>query len=198
MNWRKFFLVSTRIFLGLIFFTAGMGKLYSEHLFPGLIGPVWLEDRLAEFDLGLYARFIGYSQVVIGLLLITQRFATLGAVMLVPMIANILMVTVSMNWQGTPYVLAFLLMLNVLILWLDFQRLKFLVSDLPTEKLRPLQPLRQSWLVDGIILFGMLLILLSIPISYVQITLAYGMVIFGLLLAIVGPIWGKRRAKKVS
>jgi uncharacterized membrane protein YphA (DoxX/SURF4 family) len=107
-------ITGTRLFLGLIFFTAGMAKLTQN--FPGLIGPVWLEERLEVYHLGLYARFIAWSQVLIGLLLFTQRFATLGAIMLFPMITNILMVTISLGWRGTPYVNAFLLLLNVILL----------------------------------------------------------------------------------
>ncbi len=78
-----------------------MAKLYFEHLFIGWIGPPWLIERLAEFELGLYGQFIALSQVIIGFMLMTQRFRSLGAVMLLPMILNILMVTISQHWVGT-------------------------------------------------------------------------------------------------
>lgn len=51
---------------------------------------------------------MAWSQVL-GALLLSQRFATLGAVMLVPMLANILVITISLQWRGTPYVNAVLL-----------------------------------------------------------------------------------------
>lgn len=119
--------LALRLFLGLVFFTAGMAKLTHNH-FPGIIGPVWLEDVLAEHNLGLYARFIALSQVGIGWLLLSGRFATLGAVMLVPMLTNILVVTISLEWRGTPYVNAVLLSMNLLLLWLDRERLLTLVA----------------------------------------------------------------------
>ena len=79
-------IILIRVFLGLIFFGAGMSKLYFEHKFPGIIGPVWLEDELTQYGLGMYARFIACAQVITGLLLFSQRFATLGALLLFPIL----------------------------------------------------------------------------------------------------------------
>ena len=79
-----------------------MAKVFYEHRFPGIIGPVWLETELSKYGLDVYARFIAFSQIITGLLLLTQRFATLGAIMLLPMLLNIWMVTISLQWSGTP------------------------------------------------------------------------------------------------
>jgi uncharacterized membrane protein YphA (DoxX/SURF4 family) len=122
----KFLVVSTRVFLGVIFFTAGLSKL-THGMMPGLIGPPWMEERLAQYGLGLWAQFVAWSQLLIGALLLSQRFATLGAVMLVPMITNILVVTISLEWRGTPYVNSVLLAMNLFLLWADRERLKPLV-----------------------------------------------------------------------
>lgn len=120
--------VLIRIFLGLIFFTSGMGKL-THGDFPGLIGPVWLEERLTSYGLAFWARFVAWSQVGVGLLLLSQRFSTLGAVMLVPMLTNILVITISLQWRGTPYVNAVLLAMNLYLLWADREKLKSLVAS---------------------------------------------------------------------
>jgi uncharacterized membrane protein YphA (DoxX/SURF4 family) len=120
--------LGTRLFLGAIFFTSGMGKL-THGDFPGLIGPVWLEERLAQYGLAMWAQFVGWSQVTIGLLLLSQRFATLGALMLVPMLVNILIITISLQWRGTPYVNGFLLLLNLFLLAADRHRLLPLIAD---------------------------------------------------------------------
>ncbi|MCZ8133957.1 MAG: hypothetical protein O9252_00475, partial [Algoriphagus sp.] len=60
-------------FLGFTFWGAGMSKLYAGYQFIGWIGPRWLVERLAEFNLGLYAQFIAISQIVIGFMLLTTR-----------------------------------------------------------------------------------------------------------------------------
>jgi uncharacterized membrane protein YphA (DoxX/SURF4 family) len=119
--------IGVRVFLGLIFFSAGLAKL-THGLTPGVIGPVWLEERLAAYGLAFWARFVAWSQLGIGALLLSQRFATLGAVMLVPMLTNILVITISLQWPGTPYVNAVLLAMNLFLLWADRARLKPLLG----------------------------------------------------------------------
>jgi uncharacterized membrane protein YphA (DoxX/SURF4 family) len=116
-----------RLFLGIIYFTAGMSKVIDG--FPGVIGPVWLEDRLAPYGLGLFARFIAVSEIGIGVMLLTRRFATLGAIALVPMQVCILMVTISLHWRGTPFVLLSFLLLNAVLLAYDYPKWKFLLLE---------------------------------------------------------------------
>ena len=124
MNFKTLFLNGTSVFLGLVFFTSGMAKLFFEHRFPGLIGPVWL----AEYDLGLFARFIAYSQITVGFLLLTLRYRTLGAIALLPMVLNILLITISQSWPGTPYIVAFFLLLNLVLLVAEAPKLLHLAG----------------------------------------------------------------------
>ena len=123
------------LFLGGIFFTGGISKLMP---FPGVMGPVWLEEVLEPHGLGMYARFIAWSELIIGLMLLSFRFATLGAIMLVPLILNILMVTISMNWRGTPYVVGFFLVLNLILLAMDYPKWRcVLAADPPPPSASP-------------------------------------------------------------
>lgn len=174
------------IFLGLIFFTSGMAKLVDGHRFIGMIGPPWLEERLAEFGLGLFARFIGYAQVSIGYLLLTYRFRTLGSVMLVPMLLNILAVTVSQNWKGTPYVVSVLLLLNFYVLWYDRHTLLPLV--LGGRNTGPAQPVRS---LQGNLLWfsGYLMAIAAVWLSYISLPVSWALSAFSLL-------WGGACCKK--
>lgn len=176
-----------RFFLGLIFFTAGMAKLTQN--FPGIIGPVWLEERLEVYHLGVYAKFIAWSQVVIGLLLLTQRFATLGAIMLFPMISNILMVTISLEWKGTPYVNAFLLLLNLILLLWDYNKLKILFLE-KTDQLESVK-VKRSAFQDLMWTFAMILVLISVPFVRDHMPLGYLLVGLGLLTFILCQFWPK-------
>lgn len=155
------------IFLGITFFSSGMGKLFAGHRFIGFIGPVWLEEKLAQFDLGLYARFIAYAQVSIGYMLLTVRFRTLGGVMLVPMLANILMITISQNWRGTPYVVAVLLIQNSYILWYDRAILLPLINGGQAEGTFQ----ARRFLAGNLVwLAGLLLVMFSIYLSGVSLS----------------------------
>lgn len=147
---------ATRLFLGLIFLSAGMAKL-THGGFPGLIGPVWLEERLAQYSLGLFAQFVAWSQLLIGLLLLSRRFSLIGAVMLVPMLANIFVITVSLQWRGTPYVNAVLLAMNAFLLWGYRDRLKLLFIDDD----RVIEVRRRAPKLDLIALAGILVALLG-------------------------------------
>lgn len=157
---RNLILLGTRIFLGLIFFTAGVSKL-THGGFVGVIGPVWLEERLAQYGLAMWAVFVAWSQTLIGLLLLSQRFAILGAIMLVPMLANIFVITVSMEWQGTPYVNGVLLAMNALLLWGDRHRLKLLFVDDD----RPLVVKRRNPRLDLLCAAGIAIALIA-PLTY--------------------------------
>ncbi|TPE43938.1 DoxX family membrane protein [Pontibacter mangrovi] len=125
-----------RLFLGYIFFSAGICKLTHGH-FGQLIGPPWLEERLAQYGLGLFAQVVAVSQVVCGALLLSQRFSLLGAIMLVPMNVAILAVTVSMQWQGTPYVNALFLALNLLLLGTERHKFRFLLHPDQPQNITP-------------------------------------------------------------
>lgn len=193
-RWHSRIIVSIRVFLGLIFFTAGMSKLYFEHQFPGIIGPVWLEERLTEHDLGMYARFIAGSQIIAGLLLFTQRFATLGAVLTFPIILNIFMVTVSMGWQGTPYVNFFLLSLNAWLLAYDYHKLKFILTDkVESLKTQPLKRINKK--ADGIWTLAIVAILLSVPLSYLNTMAAWALCGAAVLVIIANQLVARKKRR---
>lgn len=188
-------IVLIRIFLGLIMFTAGMSKLYFEHQFPGIIGPVWLEERLAEHDLGLYARFVASCQILAGLLLFTQRFATLGAILNFPIILNIFMVTVSMKWRGTPYVNFFFLSLNAWLLAYDYHKLKFILTD-KVNALKQTALQRNNHKADRIWGLSIAFILLSVPLSYLNTIAAWVLCGTAILAIIVNQITDRKKRIK--
>ncbi|MDN4164567.1 hypothetical protein QWY31_03585 [Cytophagales bacterium LB-30] len=172
---------ATAIFLGFTFFGAGMAKLYAEHQFIGWIGPVWLIEQLEQYKLGLYAHFIALSQVVIGFTLLTPRFRSLGAVMLVPMLLNILLITISQQWTGTPYLVSILLGMNGFLLFMDAPKLLPLVQ--PDRIYIPSRLQKYTWAGHFIWLSGLLVVLGAIPLSFRFLHLSYGLVAGGLLLS---------------
>lgn len=191
--WKVCALLS-RFCMGLIFFMAGMSKLIP---FPGIIGPVWLAEALEPHGLGLYANFIAVSQIVIGLLLFTQRFATLGAIMLFPMLANILMITISLGWQGTPYVILFLLANNIFLLLYDWHRLKVLITD-DVEGYRKTLFKRTRPQLDVLWLLGMGVVLVAIPLHGWNSTASYAAIGVGLLIFVVVQVLQHLGIKKKS
>lgn len=143
-------------FLGLIFTMAGIEKLTG---LPDIIGPHYLIEELAKHDLGLYGSFIAYAQLFVGFLLLTNRFRTLGAIMLLPILGNILVITISLNWQGTPYIVACLILLNLIILLLDYHKLKFILSETEAAELNQFKVIRKNKVRDLYYLLPLMIIL---------------------------------------
>jgi len=176
----KFAWVGARVFLGVMFFSGGIGKLIP---FPGIMGPVWLEDVLRPYDLGAYARFIAWAEALIGVLLFSRRFATIGAIMMVPLLVNILAVVISMGWRGTPYVVGGFLTMNVYLLWYDRDRLLPLFTDGRGG------PPFGGWLPDLPAVLGILLCLAGPPLHAIAPLLGYGSIVLGLAALTSTPLF---------
>ncbi len=123
-------ILAFRYVLGVVLALAGLEKLTGIAV---IIGPHYLIDELEPHGLGLYGVFISVSELVVGLLLLNRRLATLGAVMAFPVFVNIFVVVVSLGWQGTPVEVAGFLVLNVVLLVADWHKLKFLINEPTVE-----------------------------------------------------------------
>lgn len=128
-NRPPFLIYGIRWFLGILFVISGLAKLIPH--FPNTMGPTNLEFTLEAHGLALFARFIAVSEVGTGLLLLTRCFATLGALLLVPMLASIIVITTSLKWQGTPYLVTGFLVLALILLAYDYPKLAVLIGERP-------------------------------------------------------------------
>ena len=163
MNLRDFYALLLRLFLGYVFVSSGLCKLTDGH-FGQLIGPPRLIETLAPYGLHLFGLFIATSQVLVGALVLSQRYSLLGLVALVPMNASILAVTVSQNWTGTPVVNSVLLALNGVALLYEWPTLRvFLLPDaaLPLEKPRTNLLFPDAWLPAGALLAALVAAIIS-------------------------------------
>ena len=168
---RRCYVNGSRLLLGALMLGGGLYKLSDNHL-PGLMGPPMNHAFLAEHSLEIFAQFIGMAQLLIGLLLLTGRFALLGAVLMVPMWLNIIFLTWSQHWPGTPFLTTGFLVLNLGLLLHDYPRLKWLLyppADAPALHAQrlytaPLPVELLWWLGAGVVLLGGLLYPVSLRI----------------------------------
>ncbi|MES2836611.1 MAG: hypothetical protein V4667_03730 [Bacteroidota bacterium] len=131
--WVKIFTIYLRYILGGTFVFASVVKIKGErftHDFGGdqPINTAWHYFE-TMYQSGFYWQFIGWGQLVAGFLLMTQRLATLGAVMYFPIILNIFIVTVSYGFPGTPIITGLLLVSNIYLLFYDYEKLKPIVNN---------------------------------------------------------------------
>jgi hypothetical protein len=123
--------IGTRILLCAGFLPTGIVKLLGR---PFTIidpsKPVGLFFH-AMHQSGAYWRFIGLTQIVASLLLLIPAAAHLGAMIFFPVIVNIVVITVSMEFKGTPVVTVMMLMANLLLLAWDYHRWRGLLTTQP-------------------------------------------------------------------
>jgi len=73
---------------------------------------------------GGYWRFIGWSQLLAGALLLIPATSLIGALIFLPIIANIFTITVALHFKGTPFVTGPMLLGVIFLLCWDYHRLK--------------------------------------------------------------------------
>ena len=112
----------------------------------------------AMYQTGLYWNFLGAGQLLAALLLMTQRFATLGAVIFSFIVINIFVITVSLPFVGTWIITSGLLVASTCLLLWDYNKLKFIfVSDNFSHKAetnRQLPTHSTVWVITGFILYS--------------------------------------------
>ena len=92
----------------------------------------------ALYNTGFYYEFIGWGQLIAALLLLFPRTAHLGALMFLPIIANIAVLTTSVGFVGT-WLITILMCLAAtwLVAW-EYDRIKLIVFYKRTERTRPI------------------------------------------------------------
>lgn len=109
------FAVNLRYAIGLGFIPSGMIKLLDKPFTRIENVGVFYDFLDAMYATGIYYNMIGFMQVFAGVLLITQRFSTLGAAIFLPIIFNIAVLTISTIGSFTPMI-ATLMLLGIIFL----------------------------------------------------------------------------------
>ena len=78
---------------------------------------------------GTYWHFIGISQLISGVLLMTQRFSRLGAIFYFVIILNIFIITIAFDFQGTPIITGLMLLAGLFLLLWDIEALLPLIFN---------------------------------------------------------------------
>lgn len=177
----QIFTIYLRYLIGGAFVIAafGMGKVTSTkvNLMYSLDKPIQDLEPIQQFfrvmiDSGMYWQFIGWTQIVAGTLLMTQRFARLGALIFFGLILNIFIITVAYKFTGTPVITGLMLLAVTYLLVWDLRSLQFLfVDDVKVIRV-PLKVMESSyWIWLG---FIMLITVIGLAIYYPDLSLQLG------------------------
>ncbi len=134
----RVFTIAVRVLLVLAFVPSGLVKIMGE---PFTTLPV--SDPVGYFFAGFfsprgYYQFVGVAQWVAGGLLLIPRTVTLGALLYLPIIVNIFVITVAIGpaFAGTRVITGAMLIANVYLLCWDWDRLKLILPPATPAKVR--------------------------------------------------------------
>jgi len=125
-QWLRYFAVFCRVALALGFIPSGIVKVMGER-FTALPSNHPLGHYFdALHRTGFYYTFIGVSQLTAALLLLIPRTALLGAILYLPVIFNICVLTYATRFEGTR-IATLMLLANLYLLCWDYARLKYVL-----------------------------------------------------------------------
>lgn len=147
----QWIIIHLRYLVGFAFFPSGLTKLVGER-FTNIStdNPIGYFFE-ALYQSGFYWNFLGLAQITAGILLVTQRFATLGALMFLAILSNIWIITISLSFTGT-WMITSLMMIAVLVLviW-DKHKLLPVFNYNKTSKVKKYPDPGYSWIIAGVI-----------------------------------------------
>jgi len=155
----QLFTIGLRYLLGSSFVYASIFKISGIRFTPqsGENAPINTLPHFFEamYQAGIYWHFIGWGQLIAGILLMSQVFSTLGAVAFFPIMLNIFVITISFESPGILLITSLMLLSNVYLLLWDWNKLKFIFLPEPRPYLDDNTAFLKwkGWTYSGLLLF---------------------------------------------
>ena len=140
-----------RILLAVAFIPTGSVKLMGERFTSlGMNTSVGAFFE-AMYQTGGYWRFLGLSQVLAGALLLIPATAFYGALLFLPILVNVVVITIAIEFKGTPVITVAMLLANLWLLAWHWPRWRaVLISSGERRVTRGFSRLeRAGWLLGG-------------------------------------------------
>ncbi|WP_106793040.1 hypothetical protein [Aquimarina sp. Aq78] len=155
--WLQVFIIYTRYMIGGAFVFASLIKIKGKRFtsVSGASEPIDTAWHFFEtmYQSGLYWKFIGVGQLIAGCLLMTQKYAKLGALLNLPIITNIFIITLSYYFAYTPVITGLILLANILLILWDWNELKVIINLPPIFDKNKRFEKDKIWKITGITLF---------------------------------------------
>jgi uncharacterized membrane protein YphA (DoxX/SURF4 family) len=155
----QLFTIGLRYVMGASFVYAAVFKIKGIRFTPesGRNAPI---DSLPHFfetmyQAGLYWQFIGWGQMIAGMLLMSKLFSTIGAVAFFPILLSIWVITFSFESIGVLLITTLMLIGNIYLLLWDWNRLKYMLLHAPGDFVddNPAFFKGKVWIFLGLVLF---------------------------------------------
>ena len=150
------FVILTRYLIAFAFVPSGLKKVLGERFTQlGVDTPVGFFFE-GLYQSGFYWNFLVLGQLFAAFLLMTQRFATLGASIFFFIITNIWVITIAMNFSGTWVITSLMMLATMMLLFWDYHKLKYLfyADNFSMQRTETTYPSYNGiWINAGILLF---------------------------------------------
>ena len=114
--------INLRYAIGLGFIPSGLVKVLDKPFTNPENTGIFAEFLHTFHATGFYYNTVGFFQMLAGVLLITQRFASLGAFLFLPIIFNISVLTLSTIGSLTPLIASLMLLGSLFLLFWDLPK----------------------------------------------------------------------------
>lgn len=182
-RFNQWVIIHLRYLVGFAFLPSGLVKVMGERFTQiSTDNPIGYFFE-ALYQSGFYWNFLGLAQMIAGILLMTQRYALLGALMFFAILSNIWVITISLSFTGT-WIITSLMMIAVIILlvW-DHHKLLPLFAYNQHSAVKAFPDPERLWSIAGSIYafsFIAILWLSSIKEDYTQwLSMVFGLVLAG-------------------
>lgn len=146
----------TRYLLAFAFIPSGMRKVLGQRFTNiGTENPIGYFFE-ALFRTGMYWNFLGWGQLIAAILMMTQRFSSIGNIIYFFIITNIFFITVSMHFTGTWLIALLMLFASTCLLLWDTNRLQYILLKegfIKADKTVIFPEASKLWENSGILLF---------------------------------------------
>ena len=154
----QIFIIYTRYLIGGAFVFSSIIKIKGKRFTTNSQEDAPLGSAMHFFEVlyqtGGYWQFIGWAQLLAGFLLMTQRYAKLGALVNFPILLNVFVITISMDFGGTPLITGLMLAANVMLLIWHWGELKSLINLPYTPEPKDQEENKPLWAITGLLLFS--------------------------------------------
>ena len=192
----------TRFLLAFAFIPSGMKKVLGQRFTNiGIEHPIGFFFE-ALYRSGMYWNFIGWGQIFAALLLMTQRFSTLGNIIYFFIISNICCITIAMQFTGTWVITSLMLFASVgLLLW-DANKFQFIFTAsgfLNNHNEAKLPEASRLWQISGLLLF-----ILSVAYPLIDRIITEGhlilffVIFIAILIVVIATLFLELKNKKVN
>jgi hypothetical protein len=192
----QIFIIYTRYLIGAAFVFASVVKVKGERFtsVSGADEPIDSAWHLFEtlYASGLFWKFIGAGQLIAGFLLMTQRYSKLGALMFLPILVSVFIVTISYYFALTPVITGLMLFANIMLVLWDWDELKVLVNKVPIIETTKRLENQKIWEITGLVLFLFTVFYRAVGTSYNILLWGVVCLTIGLAGLVIGLIKNKR------